>query len=223
MPPTTRGVYLAVLNQGSIRTELSTWVNDQTHQHKYRLYVSYPSERPISNNRNQIVLDFLKRKEYEYLMMVDSDIIPPSNYLELVDFQKDIISGVCFAYMDSSVIPLVLDNTPEEEQALGKKAFSIKNVDGTEGLVPVGAVGTGAIIIHRRVLEKVAQPFLNRYDEKGVKIMGLDLSFCKKAGELGFQTWCHLDYICSHLVTLDLKNVYRAITNRDEITKAKIK
>lgn len=219
----TKGVYIAILNQGAIRPELSYLVTDFTHQNKYRLYLSYPADKPISFNRNKIVKDFLSKSEYDYLMMIDSDIIPPLNYLDLVDHladdDKDIISGVCFAYMQDSVVPLVLEYNKDPND----KPFLVKSLEGNEGLVPVDAVGTGAIIIKRKVLEQVKAPFLNRYDEEGMKTMGLDLSFCDKANKLGFKTWCHLDYICSHWAKMDLKTVYKALNERDEIKRQALK
>ncbi len=215
----TKGVYVAVLNQGSIRPELSYLLTDITHQNKYRLYLTYPAGKPISHNRNSIIQDFLKRKEYDYLVMLDSDIIPPLNFLDLVDYQKDVMGAVCFAYMDNSVVPLVLENNPNK----GEKPFLVKELNGDEGLIEVDAIGSGLIIIKREVLEKVKTPFSNIYDENGIKKMGLDLSFCKKAKELGFKVWCHLDYICSHWTVMDLKDIYQAINNKREIRRNSLK
>ena len=219
----SKGVYIAILNQGAIRPELSYLVTDFTHQNKYRLYLSYPAAKPISFNRNTIVKDFLAKKEYDYLLMIDSDIIPPLNYLDLIDHladeDKDIISGVCFAYMDNGIVPLVLEYNPDKND----KPFLVKSLDGDEGLVEVDAVGTGAMAIKRKVLEQVKAPFINRYDEDGMKLMGLDLSFCDKAKKLGFRTWCHLDYVCSHWTKVDLKEIYRSLQANEEIKKMSLK
>lgn len=215
----SKGVYIAVLNQGHIRIELSYLLTDMTHQNKYRLYLAYPAEKPISYNRNKIVKDFLSKPEYDYLMMIDSDIIPPLNYLDLVDFDKDIISGVCFAYIDNHIIPLVM----EYNKNTNEKPFVVKSFEGTEGLVEIDVCGTGAMIIKREVLEKVKAPFLNRYDENGIKTMGLDFSFCDKAKKEGFKVWCHLDFICSHWTGVDLKNMFNALQTRDEVKVMKLK
>lgn len=229
----SKGVYVAVLNQGELRVELSYLVTEMTHQHKYRLFLTYPAAKPISNNRNQIVQDFLSKPEYEYLMMIDDDIVPPQNYLDLVDFQKDIISGVCFAYADNAIIPLVLRHLTDEEIAQADKEnpgersrpYRVMHFEGDEGLIECDAVGTGAVIIHRRVIEalKDEQPFCNRYDAQGIKTLGLDLSFCKKAKEKGFRVFTHLDYVCSHWATVDLKTFYRAMVEKKEITRLQVK
>jgi cellulose synthase/poly-beta-1,6-N-acetylglucosamine synthase-like glycosyltransferase len=214
----TKGVYIAVLNQGGIRPELSYLLTDLTHQNKYRLYLTYPAGKPISHNRNTIIKDFLAKPEYDYLMMLDGDIIPPLNVLDLVDYQKDIMGAVCFAYMDNSIVPLVLDSNPDKTG----KPYIVKDVQGDEGLIEVDAIGSGLIIIKREVLEKVKAPFSNIYDEDGIKTMGLDLSFCNKAKKLGYKVWCHLDFVCSHWTTIDLKDVYQGLSVSNEIKRQKL-
>lgn len=219
----SKGVYVAVLNQGSIRPELSYLLTDLTHQNKYRLFLTYPAAKPISNNRNHIVKDFLKRTEYDYLLMFDNDIIPPLNVLDLVDFDKDIIGGVCFGFMDNSIIPLVVDDNTPENMAKGEKPFLVKEMEGDEGLVECGGLGTGLMIIKREVLEKVKAPFSNIYDEDGIKTMGLDFSFCKKARALGYKVFTHTDFLCSHWTQMDLKMIYTALQKRSEIRKQPLK
>mgnify|MGYP003145652244 CR=1 FL=1 len=221
----SKGVYVAILNQGNVRVELAGLATEMTHQRKYRLHLSYPSAKPISNNRNEIVQDFLSKPEYDYLMMIDSDIIPPLNILDLVDHQKPIMGCVCFAYMDDGIIPLILKEIPEEERKDPRKPYKVMDLEGDEGVAEVDAIGTGLIVIRRDVLEALEneQPFCNRYDEKGLKTLGLDLSFCQKAKAKGFQIFAHLDYICSHWVKINLKDVYQAVSTANEIKLQKIK
>ena len=83
-----KGVYIAVLNQGEIRVELAQILIRMSARNDYNVYITMPGEKPISNNRNKIVLDFLKRKEFNYLLMLDGDIIPPVNLLEKWSFFK---------------------------------------------------------------------------------------------------------------------------------------
>lgn len=215
--PHTKGVYIAILNQGQMRVELVHMMIQLTRRSEFNIYYSFPADKPISQNRNKIVLDFLNHKELDYLMMIDSDIIPLSlDILHLIDHQKDIIAPVMFAYRQDAIVPLVLKR--KRETAPDKIAeYNVVDVTGDEGLIEVDAVGTGCIIIHRRVLEhpQMKAPFLNQYDENGLRILGLDLNFCKRAKELGFKVWCHLDYQCSHWTVFDLKEVYESLTARE--------
>lgn len=179
------------------------WQNDD----RFNIYVKFPSEKPIENNRNKIVLDFIEHPEFEYLIMIDDDVVPPANYLDLLLHDKDIISGVCFAYRQNGIAPLVLKED-------GKGTWNVMNVSGNEGLIEVHSVGTGAIMIHRRVFdnpEMRKHPFESVWDEAGTRTKGLDLYFCEKARKAGFRIWCHMSYICSHIVSMDLKETYNTM------------
>lgn len=211
-----RKVYCAVLNQGTIRTDLSAVLMELSHQDKYETYVTYPSDKPISQNRNRIVQDFLARKEFDYLMMIDSDIVPPINILNLVDFQKDIIAPLMFIYQKNSVIPLAVKKDPEG-------SFQPIDIEGMRGLIEVDATGTGCIILSRKVLEAVRYPFRNVYDADGIKLTGLDFNFCKRAQQLGFQIYIHLDYVTSHYMNFDLRKIYETLLEQKYPDKKFIK
>ncbi|HDY66398.1 MAG TPA: hypothetical protein ENH85_01255 [Candidatus Scalindua sp.] len=200
----TKRIYIAVLNQGDIRVELSAFLHELPFQGKYDVAITYPNEKPISNNRNKIVQDFLLKKEFDYLLMIDGDIIPPPNVLNLADFQKDIISPVCFIYQKSVVAPLTLK--------MGKEGqYTVAEFKGYEGLIEVDAVGTGCMMLSRKVLEEIPAPFADVFDEHGVRKFGLDLAFCRKAKAKGYKVFCHLDYIAKHYVKVDLQTIYGAL------------
>ena len=202
----TKGIYIAVLNQGSIRPELSMFLTDLTHQGKYNLCIKYPAQKPISFNRNQLVKDFLSKPEYDYLLMLDGDIIPPLNVLDLALYDKDIAGGLCFGFLPGSLlVPFIM-----KENENGR--YNVMELEGTEGMVKCDAIGSGCMMIKREVLEKVKYPFRNEYDEDGIKTKGLDFNFCTRAKEKGFETWCNVNMPCSHWTEMDLKDIYRWIT-----------
>jgi len=206
-----KNVYLAILNQGVIDKELAKIINVVIQEDAYRIHLSYPTGKPISNNRNTIVQKFLAT-DCDYLMMIDSDIIPPPNILKLVDFDKDIITPLMFVYQKGELLPLFLkrhqDGFYDPDDYLEKT-----------GLVEIDATGTGCIVIKREVLEKIKYPFRNEYDVDGVKVLGLDFNFCKRAKELGYKSWVHLDYVAGHHTTYDLKDLFYLIINKNNIEK----
>lgn len=195
-------IYLAILNQGEIRIELVyllvRWMQDD----RYKIYLDLPCDKPIAHNRAKIVERFLK-SGYDYLMMLDGDIIPPADTISLADYDKDVIGGACFAYKNSSIVPLVLEYNKGEGDE-----YRVKSGDKMFGVQEVDAIGTGCIMIARRVLEDVKAPFINIYNEDGIRERGLDLSFCKKAKKLGYKVWVNFDYLCSHWTMVDLKAIY---------------
>jgi len=199
-----RKIYVAVLNEGEVRVELSALLHNLPFQGKYDVMITYPADKPISNNRNKIVQDFLSKKEFDYLLMIDDDITPPENILNLADFQKDIVSALCFMFQQDTVAPLLL-----KEDMDGM--YRVADFKGYEGLVKVDAVGTGCIMLSRKVLEAIKAPFSDVFDADGVRKYGLDLAFCRRAKEKGFDVYCHLDYPCGHKVTMDLTKIYSSL------------
>jgi hypothetical protein len=201
-------IYVAILNQGNITTELSHVINGLLQQEKYNIIVDYPADKPISFNRQNIVKKFLTT-DCDYLLMIDSDIVPPLSILNLADFQEDVVAALCFAFTKGMVVPLALVRRADGQ-------YHVPELRGNEGLMPVDAVGTGCIMIARHVLENPwfmenGGWFVNEYDKTGYKKEGLDLSFCRKAQDLGYKIFCHMDYPCSHFTRMDLKLLYASL------------
>src|SRR4030042_4316137 len=171
-----RNVYLAILNEGEVSADLVKVISIIIQEDAYRIHLSYPNAKPISNNRNTIVQKFLST-ECEYLMMVDDDIIPPPNILRLVDFDKDIITPLMFTKQRGELLPIFLTRKPDG-------IYDVDDYLNKTGLCECDATGTGCIIIKRKVLEDLKYPFRNKYDIDGVKTLGLDLNFCQRAKEL---------------------------------------
>ena len=208
-------VWVSVLNQGDMRAELVNLLLRMSHERLHTVRFEYPRDRPIANNRNLIAKRFLE-SDYDYLLMIDSDVVPPRDPLDLVVLDKDIIGLPCFVWnskvsRDHPLYLVVMEHIPG-------KGFRPLPMDPQAGLTckskdgrPIDAVGTGAILIARRVLEEVKAPFERRFDQDGVQTMGLDYSFCLKARQAGFTVWTHMDYVCSHWVTVDLKDIARLV------------
>lgn len=73
------------------------------------------------------------------------------------------------------------------------KAGPLLLPDDKEAVVEVDAAGTGCMMIHRSVLEKVPRPWFS-YREGGTE----DMYFCRKAKAAGFRVYGDLSVICSH-------------------------
>lgn len=76
---------------------------------------------------------------------------------------------------------------------------------GDARLMKVDSVGSAAMIIARRVFEKVPFPWFRfLYRESGEILLTEDHYFCWKAGLQGFEVWGDPQLVCSHFKTLDL-------------------
>lgn len=211
-------IKVCILNQGDVRIELARWALEVQKQERFEVTFDFPSDKPIAHNRNKIVRDFLE-EDHDYLLMLDGDIIPPLDLLDLVQYDKDIIGGTCFAYKNGGIIPLVLYRT---KLADGQMTYRIINDEDGQGVTQCDAIGTGCIFIARRVLENVKSPFVNIYKDDGLRKEGLDLAFCRKARRKGFKIYAHLDYRCSHWTDMDLKSVHEALSDGRELAPQRV-
>jgi len=210
-----KSIFIGVLNQGEIRPELSNCLTKMSEQTDYDIFMRYSSAKPIANNRNKMVQEFLAGS-CDYMMMIDSDIVPPPTVLAFADFEKDIIAAKCYMYQQSMVAPVIFKRKSDG-------MYTPINAESSSGLIEVDAVGTGCIMLSRKVLEEIKAPFLNEYDQDGIKLWGLDIAFCRRAKEKGYKVYAHLDYDCCHWQPINLRIMYRAflshINKKNELIK----
>ena len=153
-------------------------------------------------NRNAVVEVFLKRESKpEWLLFLDTDIVfsdPALLYglYESADAkERPIVSGVYFTYIDTIFTVAWLQRRSAD---LGEYR-SFNQVD--PGLQQVDGIGMGCAIIHRSVLEKMAEAYPRDKDSwvwfghdlvntaHGPDRLGEDLTFSRRAKELGFTIW----------------------------------
>jgi len=196
-------VYVAIPNEWNIHPSLHYYMRMLEDDPRYETKTRTPARKTIDNNRNLIVKEFLET-DYDYLLMIDSDIIPTKNILDLVELDKDVIGGVCPQWHEDDMYWVVMDRVED-----GYKQVPIEK---RGGLKEVDAIGSGCMLIARRVLEKVKAPFERKWSEDGIQELGLDFYFCQKAKNNRFKVWAHWEYVCSHWVRIDLLNVAKLLS-----------
>jgi hypothetical protein len=97
-PPESGGkptLDLVVLHQGNIRVEtVMMLMSILTGEKRYKVAVSFASARPSSNNRNQIVREFIVNERHsDWLGMVDDDVAPTGDWLSWLDSDYDIVDA----------------------------------------------------------------------------------------------------------------------------------
>jgi len=191
-------ITISILNQGQIRPELTDMLFKLSKQGKYKLSIEYPAKKPISYNRNDICKRFLET-DSDYLLMFDSDCIPENvnRILDMADYDKDIIGATVFGFVKNMIVPFAMKQRPAYK-------YDVMDTDLNNGVIEVDAIGSGVMMIARRVLEALPYPFRNDYDPEGIKTRGLDFNFCRRAKKLGFSVWVDTDNKSSHWTTMDL-------------------
>lgn len=194
-------IFISVLNQGWVRTELTFALTKWCKEDKYRIYLEMPSDRPIANNRNKIVKRFLS-SDADYLIQIDSDNVPPTNPLKMIDIMEekkiDVLSLPVWIYQGKVILNIYKYDERQE--------YLIPVDPNKEfGLIEVDATGTGLLVCTRKALEPLERPFARIFDNTyGIEKLGLDLAFSQKVKKAGFKIYSHLDHICKHYKTIDL-------------------
>lgn len=165
--------------------------------------------RPAEENRNRAVAATVEGG-YDYMLMVDPDTIPQRNPIDLVLMDFDIVG-----------MPYPGIQYPNGKMEIGFLAMD-KQEDGKyldhkdrHGLQVVDAVGSGAMIVARRVLEKIRPAFMRLWDENGYAIKGIDFNFCDRAKAEGFKVYAHYGYLADHLKEVSLLKVLEYTYGRE--------
>ena len=162
---------------------------------KYEINTYISSMRGVGEHRNVIVKDFLKG-DYDYLLMIDSDNPPPTNILDLVDLDKEVIG------LPTPINMSYIKGMNDIYWNIFKNDYPTK--DAGKGLQEVEMVGSGVMLIRRDVLEKIKNPFTTVRNEEDLRIVGTDAAFCKKCQSMGIKIWTHWDFKCKHFKQIDL-------------------
>ena len=182
-----------------------------------------PTHKPFVQNLHLTVHDFLEQG-HDFLLLVDDDNPPLENPLDLVDLDLDVVGlPTPIWHNDTPGGRPYLTNVWKQRPntVLEDGIHSLDSTQGFEGkgLYEVDVVGTGCILIARRVLLELMRrcegdpmntPFMRKWNDKGLVEMGNDFSFCLRAKEAGFRIWANYDYMCEHINEVGIGEVVNA-------------
>ena len=156
----------------------------------------------ISRIRNEIVQTFLDRADDAWLLMLDSDeIITVPVFDKLVaaahDVSHPIVAGLYFgAFRGDDIYPIPVPLIYRAQDY----GYGAINDYPADRVIEIDAAGTGCLLIHRSVLEKMRE---NATEDQGRDWcwfqdepiaghwVGEDLIFCRRAKALGFPIHAH--------------------------------
>ena len=192
-------IFVAIPNTGYIHKALAEWMVHCEARKDYHITWFLPVDFPVDVNRNNIVNSFLKNKTCDWLLMVDSDLIPPTYVLDMIpQLEKEdikICSALTHMQKGDEVFPTVF-----KEKGKGFE-YKIESGINYADINQVAVVGTGCLWIHREVVEKLEKPlFQFKYYPDGTRAQGEDISFCAKAEEAGYKTYVDPRVGCIHFV-----------------------
>lgn len=164
----------------------------------------------LSKMRNKVVKSFLEQTESDWLLMIDTDEQLSVPVFDLLcdtahDKERPVVSGLVFAAMDAATnvypkpMPAIFQDTAAGFIPLDKYD---KNA-----IFQVEAVGTGCLLVHRSVLEKMretADPHQGKdwcwFWDGPVNgtWTGEDLLFSRRVRSLGFPIYVNTAAILPH-------------------------
>lgn len=212
-----RRILISVPNTGNIHKLVVLVLLKLQQDPRYNLTFIFPTWNPYEHSLHRIVNDFMDiYKDHSFWLNIDSDNPPINNPLDLIELDRDIIG------LPTPVWHFT-DKEKKGERPLYYNAYNYdKNKNAyrenglREGLQEVDAVGTGCLLISKRVFinpEMRKLPFARIWNSDGTIERGNDIAFCERAKRQGFKIYAHYDYPCMHFNKLELNEVVRAFSN----------
>lgn len=185
MQKSYNNLFIGIPNTGTLRTELAYWLLQQNDADIYM-----PQLKPHDHCRNDIVKKFLTTK-CDWLLMVDSDVVPPDDICNMINNDVDVCSAYVRTTAKGELIPVgMTKNTDGYYHDFRHSKPEMHKVD---------AVGTGCILIKRKVFDKLDKPYFRFiYDKDGLLVNGEDFDFCERVDEVYFDA----RYKCKHFTTV---------------------
>lgn len=203
-------IMVAMPNTGWTRIEVAKTMTHLSHDQRYTKQLISPQAVPYELNINQTVKKFLESDEdFDYLLLLDTDNPPLKSPFDLVELDKDIIGMSIPTVHGKTIHPAAMDRVGNSFKAIPASR--------RQGLQEVDAVGSGCMLISRRVLEDIKAPFKPTWNEDGTSRITGDFNFCTRAKEKGYKVWVHWDYSCDHIKENGLKQVMEMSMGSNEV------
>lgn len=207
-------VLIAILNTGTIRAETAQRAIQMLHDPRYRVMLVLSNNWVAASNRGKVIQRAKALEELpDWILMLDSDVDPYKNVLDLIEEDKDVIGFLCPIWRIGTrpQSPVTSNIWIKDEE--GMFTERVIDIDKDPPLIKVAAVGTSAFLISRRVYEHpdMLGAFADRFDEEGVLLSTEDIGFCQRAIEAGFEVWACLSHPCGHWKRVDINAVHMAL------------
>jgi len=181
------------------------------------------SSANISNARNDVVREFLAMPSRpDWLWMVDTDMewapdaverLLQSAYDDDGTIKAHVVGGLCFGVHDGQLWPTLyaLDYDEGELGVFRYNDYPRPERADEDCMFQVAATGAAFLLIHRSVLEQMAErefnktyPWFQEMELQG-KPCGEDFTFCLRAGQLEHPVWVNTAVRIGHHKSYVLK------------------
>ena len=131
------------------------------------------------------------KKEYNYIMWIDSDIVfKPQHFFKLLEHDKDIVSGL---YLKKPRTDSMADIPTSFACFVDDDYRNLMTHEANGELINVRANGMGWMLVKKGVFEKIDYPWFGMINNHGE-----DLSFQLRAKDAGFDSYVDTSIIVGH-------------------------
>lgn len=214
------GVMVAIPNMGAeISTPLVHFIAQLTFRTvdpecPWFFKVMMPNDlNPVEYARNHCVREFLKDEFYQRLWFIDSDMVPPTNVMDLLDHDEPMVSGMTYIWTGEKVDSDGFYRPP----GLKINAFTWRpESKDFISMVPKStgdaffcdAAGNASIVIKREVFLDVPEPWFRvPRDPYGAALRSEDLEFTRAATSRGHRLLYVPQVNFGHIKKVDLRQV----------------
>ncbi len=144
----------------------------------------------------------LQLSNCDFILMVDSDVIPPANILEMAKNRVDFCSAVCFSFQFDEPFAVVM-----KKDSKGRDGYIQDVPSGPPGIYERDATGLACTIISRQLVKQFKGTFRDRFDDEGMLQRDADFDFCERIKQAGYKVYVDTRFICGHKKGIDLKKI----------------
>lgn len=143
----------------------------------------------ISEARNTLHQQFVTQSKLDWLVMLDSDVIPPPNFVErLLGHHLPMVGG-WYRKKGDPYPPCVYDFVRNDDRGIAW--WQVRETPGT-GVEKVDGAGAGCWLMHRSVAEALGERPYNPH------VLSEDFHLCRRLAELGQDIYIDWDLNCAH-------------------------
>ena len=159
-------------------------------------YIEKMRERVVKSHN--VLREHALKNNYDYLLVLDQDIIPPRDVIErLISHKKEAISALYFGHHnvlnEENRIVAFAWVFMEREEHWGKVRYLKENEMFGDDLIEIAFAGMGCILLSRNILERIEFRYDTSIDAWDDRWLGYDIH------KQGFNFYLDSNVKCKHL------------------------
>lgn len=144
--------------------------------------------------RNMIADEAL-RYGFDYVLMVDADIIVPAGTLEIMLKDRVDVCLGCYPRRNTENGTFELFKNTSKDYI---ETFSFDELNAQKGKIDVKGGGFGCALVRTEVFKKLDRPYFRYVEYDTGEVLSEDNYFCGKAREAGFKVQADTGVMCGH-------------------------